>query len=368
MTRLHDLDALRSFAMLLGLLLHGALFLVGVEGWPFNDPWSYTLEPHYNPYAFMIMIVHGFRMPVFFLISGFFTAMLWQSRGWNRLADHRIRRIGIPLLIGMITIVPLNSWVMEGIDFSPLHNWFTAWLGGFDHLWFLWYLLWMVAIFLILVKLRVQFKQRLWWLLIPLSIIPMYLMKDQVFGADSFSPTIELIPPLHLLAYYSAFFFFGAFFYQRNYKVHRWWTAMILPSVLVLFPVGIALVFPEILLESTPSYAWLGTSVVQTAYAWLMSFGFMGLFNWIASKERRWVRYMSDASYWIYLWHFPLVVLAQMFLVHIPMNPHLKFFLLCTTILAILLVMYQAGVRYTFIGAALNGRRIRPTNQQGTIE
>ena len=132
------------------------------------------------------------------------------------------------------------------------------------------------------------------------------------------------------------------------------------------FSVSLALLFPEMLLESIPSYAWLGTSVLQAAYAWLMSFGLMGLFNWIASRERRWIRYMSDASYWIYLWHFPLVVLAQMFLIHIPLNPHLKFFLLCTTVLAILLVIYEVGVRYTIIGTTLNGRRMRPNHRPAT--
>jgi len=363
MTRLHDLDALRSFAMLLGLLLHGALFLTGVEDWPFNDPWSYTIELQSNPYAYMIMVIHGFRMPVFFLISGFFTAMLWQSRGWNRLAEHRIRRIALPLLIGVITIIPLNSWMMGTGDFQPIRDWLTAWIGGFDHLWFLWYLLWMVAIFLAFVKLRIQFKHRLWWLLIPLSVIPMYLMEDQSFGADPFSPTIDLLPPLHLLAYFSAFFFLGAFFYQKDYQVQRWWTIFILPSLLLVFPVGLALLFPETLLESTPSYAWIGTSISQAAFAWLMSFGLMGFFNWIASKERQWIRYMSDASYWIYLWHFPLVLLSQMFLMNLSMNPHLKFILLCTSILAFLLVIYQIGVRYTLIGTTLNGRRTRPTNQ-----
>ena len=55
--------------------------------------------------------VHGFRMPVFFLMSGFFTALLWRRRGLGALLNHRLRRVALPLLIGMFTIVPLTGLV-----------------------------------------------------------------------------------------------------------------------------------------------------------------------------------------------------------------------------------------------------------------
>ena len=51
---------------------------------------------------------------------------------------------------------------------------------------------------------------------------------------------------------------------------------------------------------------------LQVAYAWLMCFGMMGLFRWIAAKERFRVRYLSDVSYWLYLCHLPPVLVGQM--------------------------------------------------------
>jgi len=72
--RRHDLDALRAFAMLLGILLHGALAFM-----PF--PWV-VQDTQKTPVAGLIVaVIHGFRMPLFFLMSGFFTAMLRQKRG-----------------------------------------------------------------------------------------------------------------------------------------------------------------------------------------------------------------------------------------------------------------------------------------------
>ena len=53
-------------------------------------------------------------MPLFFLISGFFTAMLWRRRGLNALLQHRIRRIFLPCIAGLITIVPV-TWIVFGM-------------------------------------------------------------------------------------------------------------------------------------------------------------------------------------------------------------------------------------------------------------
>ena len=100
--RRHDLDALRATAMLLGIGLHGALAYVPMPdaGWPVHDVRQNEV------YAIFMAAIHGFRMPLFFLISGFFTAMLWRKRGLAALLKHRFKRIFLPLLIGTFTIVP----------------------------------------------------------------------------------------------------------------------------------------------------------------------------------------------------------------------------------------------------------------------
>ena len=56
------------------------------------------------PYFHLVQLVHGFRMPVFFLLSGFFCALLWQRRGLRGLLKNRILRIALPLIICIPTI------------------------------------------------------------------------------------------------------------------------------------------------------------------------------------------------------------------------------------------------------------------------
>ncbi len=119
--------------MLLGILLHAGVFLVPVEFWPVHDAWAWETAPEANVYAWILLAIHGFRMPLFFLVSGFFTAMLWQSRGLHRLARHRLERGGLPLLAGMFTVVPAIAWLEQGADFTLLDG-ALAWTSGLDHL------------------------------------------------------------------------------------------------------------------------------------------------------------------------------------------------------------------------------------------
>jgi len=105
--RRHDLDALRAVAMLLGIFLHASLAYVPGIPWPVQDtqpaPWL----------GLLFLAIHGFRMPLFFLVSGFFTAMLWQRRGpWAMLAQ-RYKRVFVPLLLAFCTLLPLFDWVTK---------------------------------------------------------------------------------------------------------------------------------------------------------------------------------------------------------------------------------------------------------------
>ena len=355
MTRFHDLDALRGFAMLLGILLHAGVFLVPVDFWPVHEAWAWETPPEANVYAWILSVIHGFRMPLFFLLSGFFTALLWQSRGLRGLWRHRVGRLGLPLLAGMFTVVPAIVWLDAGPDFTLLH-WLLGWLGGLHHLWFLWYLLLVAAAFIVAVGLGLTFRHPLWWLLVPLTVAPQYMMHEQAFGPDTED---GLIPAGRVFAYYAAFFAFGVFFRQRDIAVRRWWAVALVPSLLLLLPAGVALLYDEGFQYAGADWVWGVAAVVQVAFAWLMCFGSMGLFRWIAAKERFWVRYLSDASYWLYLTHLPLVIAAQMLVVTWPISIHLKFLLISTTIVAVLLVVYQVGVRYTPIGTVMNGPRTR---------
>jgi peptidoglycan/LPS O-acetylase OafA/YrhL len=91
-TRRHYLDALRAFAMLLGIALHAAVSFMDL-------PWGVQDRFREPALGLFVSAIHGLRMPLFLLLSGFFTAMLWQKRGMESLLRHRAKRtaLGAPM-------------------------------------------------------------------------------------------------------------------------------------------------------------------------------------------------------------------------------------------------------------------------------
>ena len=95
--------------------------------------------------------------------------------------------------------------------------------------------------------------------------------------------------------------------------------------------------------------------VLQVLYVWLMTFGLMGMFRSLMSGESKTMRYISDSSYWLYLVHLPLIIVAQAIVRNWQLPAFVKFTLVCVVTSALLLASYQLFVRYTPIGTLLNG-------------
>ena len=72
--RYHGLDGLRAAMMLLGLFLHALVSYMHVpviEGiWPFRDASRHAMWTH------LLFFIHIFRMPVFYVMAGFFAMLL----------------------------------------------------------------------------------------------------------------------------------------------------------------------------------------------------------------------------------------------------------------------------------------------------
>ncbi|MFN7224032.1 MAG: acyltransferase family protein [Paracoccaceae bacterium] len=92
--RLYHLDALRSFAILYGLLVHTAT--LGVSG----------------PLRLISDISGYFRMGTFFLVSGFFAAMVLRRYGPALFLKKRALALLVPLACGLILLNPVTNWLI----------------------------------------------------------------------------------------------------------------------------------------------------------------------------------------------------------------------------------------------------------------
>jgi glucans biosynthesis protein C len=88
--RLHALDAVRAYALLLGVVLHGAAAFLG------GFPIPLWLDEPSDGAAVIYYVIHMFRMSAFFLIAGFFARMLLERRGVKAFVRDRAKRVALP--------------------------------------------------------------------------------------------------------------------------------------------------------------------------------------------------------------------------------------------------------------------------------
>ena len=378
-----DLDALRSFAMLLGIALHASLSFFAFP-WPVHDIQRSDLLPLF------LVAVHGFRMPLFFLISGYFTMLVYRRRGLRSLLEQRFQRIVLPLVIAAAPLIGLNTLgvddVLRGRERlrgllptgpnaestlgGPLDRLMLAWsrilssehlrvrVGSssihlvqtnlFDHLWFLWFLCWLVAIFALLAATGLLPSGRWRWWLMAASCLPQAVMGMSLAGGYGPDTSLGLLPKPHVFGFYACFFFFGVATFAADgldTRLGRRWK-LLLPAAAVLLVAGIVTMNDRLL-----------ATLLQPAYAWTMSLGLIGLFCRLFPHPHAAVSWLADASYWMYLVHVPLVIAAQLLVRQWPLPAGVKFFVILGLVTPLLLASYRWCVRYTVIGSLLNGPR-----------
>jgi peptidoglycan/LPS O-acetylase OafA/YrhL len=145
--RHYGLDWLRIGAFALLILFHLGLYFA-------PGHWIVKSLHIYDWVAWPLAGIVPWRLSVLFAVSGYATAaMIRRSPGLRAFLMERSKRLLIPLLFGMLVIVPPQDWVRLEVD--GIHHpfaWFLAhdafsftraagtFMPGWEHLWFLPYL------------------------------------------------------------------------------------------------------------------------------------------------------------------------------------------------------------------------------------
>ena len=142
--RIHGLDFLRSIAMLAGVYLHAAIsFMEATFPWAIHDRYRSAM------FDLSVGIIHGFRMQLFFVLAGFFARLVHDRMGTGPFLRRRGLRIGVPFLVGLVTLLPLVfvvwGWGLvesgQPLDGALAQSPKSALDYPTGHLWFLEYLL-----------------------------------------------------------------------------------------------------------------------------------------------------------------------------------------------------------------------------------
>ncbi len=391
--RLHALDAVRGFALLLGIVFHSTMsFLDGS-----TQMWFIVDKSPSTTLTVLFYVLHIFRMTMFFFIAGFFAHLLYHRRGERAFVRDRLRRIGLPMLAAWPVLIVLilgcvvwGAWVMHGgkLPEPPPPDPNAPPLAfPMTHLWFLYVLLWFYAVALLVRRLIERFdgdgrsRARLDDLVgaIVRSPVGVALLAAPTCAALMAlgrwrawlgvpTPDDSLLPNIAAFVTFGSAFAFGWLLHRQAHLLQifeKRWPLHLTVAVTATFGC-----LAYIGMKANTDFAShdLETWAYAAGFAlaiWSWSFAIVGLALRFLAGYSALRRYVADASYWLYLIHLPIVFALQIVLSQLPWPGLLKFALILAISFPIMFASYHYFVRSTFIGGVLNGRRYPRTLTAG---
>jgi glucans biosynthesis protein C len=376
-TRYHALDHLRATMMLLGVLFHSFCCYTTLP-----IPWIYKDPSANRVFDLPILLIHTFRMPIFFLLAGFFAQLSWERSGFRAFLHNRIQRILIPFLISwpVLFVATRLTFLYLVVPVQHLPNSAAEHISATEigsklrtlHLWFLYYLFFIYPAFLFIaagfekyVSLKWKQETRIivaksfcspWNVFIfatPTCILLLATRTALIETDGSFLPN-----PVVLLSHF-VFFGAGCLLYVHRSIVLPTFT--IKPAIQTLLGAATAVVYflclraQRFATVTSPRTLHAMASVFGAISIWLFIFGITGLFLRYANRPSQQARYLSEASYWIYIIHPPIVVWMAVAIGALPLPVIVKLLTLFTIVTPLLLASYKYFIRNTLIGRVLNG-------------
>ncbi|WP_062209234.1 acyltransferase family protein [Aureimonas sp. AU12] len=377
--RYHGLDAARATFMLLGIPYHAAIVYNPYRDWSVHSPETSPVL------ALLAGAINYFRMPAFFLIAGFFAALLLaRSAAPGRWLEGRLLRLGLPLVTAALLLNPLQMLATGWTDtFYGLPNTAAADLAQFGpqwvrHLWFLPVLMllcslaalaWLVAAAgierLAALYGRMLESRPQATLLASAAVCALGCLTAATLPTLLHSPMKYAGDLLDLrnTLFYLPFFALGGLLGARPASLGPF--NRFQPFLLAL---ALALMAVHALVWGVDTPAANAVRVACSAFGGLlMAQSILAGLEHSAGVERRWVRFLVDASLTIYLLHQPVISLLGTGLLWIHADPILEFAGITALTLAITLAAHALVMRSDALLFLLNGR-LAPSKPTRTRE
>jgi peptidoglycan/LPS O-acetylase OafA/YrhL len=383
--RLHALDAVRGYALLAGIVFHSILSFL-----PSKEPmWVVIDNAPSETLAIVFYVLHIFRMATFFLIAGFFAHLTFHRRGQKAFIKDRLKRIGIPLVafwpISFSSIVAVTLWavyVANGGKFPPPpppNPDAPAFPFPLTHLWFLYVLLLLYAVTLAVRALmaRIDGKGALRAgldkavaalvgnilspvvLAVPVALA-LYAETKWRWWLGIPTPDQSLAPNLPALVAFGSAFGLGWLVHRQPDLIRVWerrWVLNLIAAVgFTAASLHLAGIAPSLTVPPQ-DMTRLTYAVCYALAIWTWVFAAIGMALKFLSGFSATRRYIADASYWLYLIHLPIVMVMQQLVAHLSWPWPVKFAVILGVAFPLMFASYQVMVRYTWIGALLNGKR-----------
>lgn len=371
------MDNLRALAMLAGVLFHAGLaYSVLLHGfWP-------TADVHPSVIVDIVAwFSHLFRMPLFFLVAGFFTALLVAKRGVYGMLRNRFARVLLPFILFWPVVYAAMTWLTvhaaNNVEhLSPLLVLVKTWMADptpprapptLMHLWFLPYLMCFCVLVWVSATLEWTWPSRSLASAHPILLLafaPLMLVPALASVAAPFPAPESVFPQWWALLFFGFYFAFGYQLFRHptliaefDGKVH-----LIAIAAIAAYVIFFCLLQMRDLHQPKPLLHWL--QATQEAYSgfWFTICALAYGKQWL-NQNNRFLRYVADASYWVYLIHLPILFAIQYRLLDVELGMPTKFSIATALTLGISFASYHFLVRGTVVGGLLHGKRRYSTHE-----
>jgi glucans biosynthesis protein C len=358
------LDWLRIGSILGVLLFHSAMAYVSDWGWHIKNRETSNLLLEFNFW------LHNFRMPLLFFISGTVSYFMLQHRTGTNFVGLRFRRLFVPLLFGMLVIVPPQIYMerlTQGFQGNYLDFYPSVFKGvpypkgnlSWHHLWFILYLflydILCAPLFVWLISGKGKdLLQKMNWLSsgkrIYLLILPSVILYATL--TIKFPETNDLIHDWGRLPYWLLFLLVGFIcianpvFMDSLERNRRFSLAIAFLSILFINYLRWNGKEPWKILANWATdwrtYAFLVLSAVNS-WAWVLAA--VGYGKRYLNKKHRVLDYINQAVYPFYILHQTVIIIVVYYVVQTSDTIGLKYLFTVLVSLALSVGIYHLFIR-----------------------
>jgi peptidoglycan/LPS O-acetylase OafA/YrhL len=379
--RRYDIDWLRLMAVFLLFFFHAACIF---------HPWSdyYIKNDQLSPviaYIFVWTMGH-WHMSLFFILAGASTYFALKKRSGIEYIRERVRRLFIPLVFGMLVLIPPQSY-LGLINHSDYSQSFIAWLPNFFHLqtadlngFFmgglttgqLWFILHLFVYSLIALPLFLYFNRdpgRRWTERIAsilMKPIVLFLLFPALLVPISKFPWVLGGNPM----FYITFFILGFILMSDKRlmdKIDRYRLILLLLGVVPL--AGLIVMSAT---NSWPSNIPEWADGIMDAYRnafvpWFFILALLAYGRRLLNFTNRFLKYFAEGAYPIYILHQTVLVAIAFFVVQWSISTGAKYAIIVALSFAGTILAYDILVRRTNITRFLVGMKPKPKKVRDTI-
>ncbi|MGD8779716.1 MAG: acyltransferase [Ignavibacteria bacterium] len=361
--RLYYIDWLRVTAFLLLILYHTGMFFV---------PWGFHFKNNETSELFELWMVplNQFRLPLLFMISGMGAFFVLSHRKVATFINERSTRLMLPLLFGMLVIVPPQIYFERLTQNVHYDSYFQFWKTVFDfvpypeggslswhHLWYVLYIFIYSLLALPLLKflkgnssqnLKEKIKTffskpgRIYLFGLPL-LLTYYCL------APFFPTTHSLIDDWYNLTYSLIFFIYGMFIISveglwdiiERYRKLSLKIALVPFVFLWLFVWGPT--FYIMNEETTAFFFFYGFLKITFISCWLLTV--LGYSRILLNKTNKFLVYATDAVYPFYILHQTVMLIFGYYILQMQIGILPKFILVSAVTFGGSFIVYELFIK-----------------------